>query len=172
MSILTGFFEEQVVLTMNLIRSGYFRAGLAVLALAFSGCSSNAPPWASVNQSVIDQAEVTGRTRELPAVSVPMALGDGVPVEAAKLPTMTIAPGVTARLAWGRGALLERVEMQADSVYPEQTLAEELIIIGQDGSATVEFDGKSAELSKDQVLYLQPGAKRSVKAGSQGWKAF
>ena len=157
---------------MNLMRSGYSRAGLAVLALTVAGCSSDAPQWASVNQSVIDQAKVTGRTRELPAVSVPMVLGDGEPVEAAKLPTVTIAPGVSAKLAWGRGALLERVEMQADAVYPEQTLGEELIIIGQDGSATVEFDGKTAELKKDQALYLQPGAKRSVKAGSKGWKAF
>ena len=107
---------------MNLMRSGYSRAGLAVLALAVSGCSSDAPPWASVNQSVIDQAKVTGRTRELPEVSVPMVLADGEPVEAAKLPAVTIAPGVSAKLAWGRGALLERVEMQADAVYPEQTL--------------------------------------------------
>src|SRR5688572_16508936 len=157
---------------MNVMRSGYSRAGLAVLALAVSGCSSDAPPWASVNQSVIDQAKVTGRTRELPELSVPMVLADGEPVEAAKLPAVTIAPGVSAKLAWGRGALLERVEMQADAVYPEQTLGEELIIIGQDGSATVEFDGKTAEMGKDQALYLQPGTKRSVKAGAKGWKAF
>src|SRR5687767_2153835 len=128
---------------MNLTRSGYLRAGLAVLVLWAAGCSGTGLEWASVNQSVIDQAKVTGRTRELPSVTVPMALGDGAPVEAAKLPTVTIAPGVSAKLAWGRGALLERVEMQADAVYPVQTLGEELIIIGQDGSATVEFDGKS-----------------------------
>jgi gluconolactonase len=62
--------------------------------------------------------------------------------------------------------------MQPGSVYPEQTLAEELIIIVQDGSATVEVDGKTSELPKDHVLYLQPGAKRIVKAGPTGWKAF
>ena len=101
-----------------------------------------------------------------------MALADGEPLEAAKLPSATIAPGVSATLTWGRGALLERIEMQADAVYPEQTLGEELIMIGQDGSATVEFDGKTAELSKGQALYLQPGARRSVKADPQGWKAF
>jgi gluconolactonase len=152
---------------MNLVR-----VGVAVLVLAVSGCSNGQPQWASVNQSVIDQAKVKGRTRELPAVSVPMVLADGAPVEAAKLPSVMLAPGVTAQLAWGRGALLERIEMQADAVYPEQTLGEELIMIGQDGSATVEFDGKTAELSKGQALYLQPGAKRSVKAGANGWKAF
>ena len=96
-----------------------------------------------------------------------MLLADGEPVERAKLPTITIAPGVAATLGWGRGALLERVEMQPGAVYPEQTLGEELIIIVQDGSATIEFDGKTAELTKDQVLYLQPGAMRSVKAGAE-----
>jgi gluconolactonase len=79
---------------------------------------------------------------------------------------------VTAKLAWGRGALLERVEMQPEAVYPEQTLGEELIVIGQEGSARIEFDGKAVELSSDQVLYLQPGAKRSVKAGPKGFKSF
>jgi quercetin dioxygenase-like cupin family protein len=90
------------------------------------------------------------------------------PVEAGKLPTVTIAPGVTATLSWGRGALLERVEMRPDAVYPSQTLGEELIVIAQEGSATIEFDGKTAELTKDHVLYLQPGSVRSVKAGAKG----
>ena len=88
------------------------------------------------------------------------------------MPTATIAPGVSATLGWGRGALLERLEMQPGAVYPEQTLGEELIVIGRDGSATIEFDGKTTELLKDQVLYLQPGTRRTVKAGQQGWKAF
>jgi gluconolactonase len=101
-----------------------------------------------------------------------MALRDGEPVEAGKLPSATLAAGVTAKLWWGRGALVERVEVQPDASYPEQTLGEELIIIGHDGSATVQFDGKTAEIGKDDVLYLQPGMKRSVKAGAKGWKAF
>jgi gluconolactonase len=50
--------------------------------------------------------------------------------------------------------------------------AEELIVIGKEGSARIEFDGKTAELTNDQVIYLQPGTKRSVKAGPKGFKAF
>jgi gluconolactonase len=150
----------------------YLKAALAGLVLATVGCSSDEPPWAAINQSVIDQNKVTGRTRQLPPVTVPMLLADGEPVEGATLPTVTIAPGVTARLAWGRGALLERVEMQPGAVYPEQALGEELILIVQAGSGIVSFDGKTAELTKDHVLYLQPGAKRSIKAGPGGWTAF
>ena len=75
------------------------------------------------------------------------------------------SPGAAARCS-------SRSRCKPGAVYPEQTLGEELIVIVQDGSATVEFDGKTAELTKDHVLYLQPGAKRSVKAGPNGWKAF
>jgi gluconolactonase len=139
--------------------------------MLLAGCA-NDPPWHDVNQRVIAQNNVTGRTRELPAVSVPMVLADGEPVERGTLPVITIAPGVTAALGWGRGALLERVEMAPNAVYPAQTLAEELIIVVEDGSATIEFDGRSVELTRDHVLYLQPGAVRSVKAGAAGWKAF
>jgi gluconolactonase len=152
------------------LRSGFSSAVVGLLAVA--GCSSGGPEWVSRNQSVIDEHKITGRTRDIPAVNVPNVLSPGEPVENATLPTAQIAPGVVARLAWGRGALLEQVEMQPNAVYPEQTLGEELILIVRDGSATMEFDGKTVELEKDHVIYLEPGVKRTVKAGSNGWKAY
>jgi hypothetical protein len=42
------------------------------LLLVAAGCSDRYPEWAARNQQVIDKARVTGRTRELPAVTVPM----------------------------------------------------------------------------------------------------
>src|SRR5690606_27654408 len=75
-------------------------------------------------------------------------------------------------LGWGRGALLERLEMQPETTYPEQTLGEELFIIVQDGSATIDVDGQSLSIAKDQALYLPPGAVRSMKAGAKGLLAF
>jgi gluconolactonase len=153
--------------------SAFSRLRAAAAALIFAGgCSSDVPQWADANRRVIEQNNVKGRTREVPTVSVPITLADGVPVEAGTLPSVTIAPGVVATLGWGRGALLERVEMRPDAVYPSQTLNEELIVIGREGSATIEFDGKTAELTKDRALYLQPGSVRSMKAGAKGWKAF
>jgi gluconolactonase len=160
---------------MNVSRAICVRAALATLTLAGAACTnggSSDEAWRDANQKVVDQHKVAGRERELPAVSVPMTLAAGVPVERSALTTVTIAPGVSATLGWGRGALLERVEMQPGAAYPSQTLTEELIIVVQDGSATIDVGGKSMELSKDQVLYLQPGAVRSMKAGSSGWKAF
>ena len=164
---------------MNLSRSLVIRAVVATFAIVAAACSSNGgsgrasgEAWRDVNQRVIDQHKVGGREREVPDLAVPMTLDAGVPVERSALATVTIAPGVSATLGWGRGALLERVEMQPGASYPSQTLTEELIIVVHDGSATIDVGGKSMELSKDQVLYLQPGAVRSMKAGSNGWKAF
>ena len=157
---------------MEHVRRASFRAALAGVAMIVAGCSGGGSPWEAINQRVIDQHAIAGRTRELPAVTVPMALVEGDPVERARLPSVTIAPGVTATLGWARGALLERVDMQPAAVYPSQTLSEELIIVVQDGSATIEFDGKTAELTRDRVLYLQPGAVRTMRAGPNGWKAF
>ena len=163
---------------MNVSRSVRVRAALATaLTIVVAGCTNNSggssdEAWREANQRVVDQHKVGGREREVPVVTVPMTLVAGVPVERSVLTTVTIAPGVSATLGWGRGALLERVEMQPGAAYPLQTLNEELIIVVQDGSATIDVGGKSMELSKDQVLYLQPGAVRSMKAGSNGWKAF
>jgi gluconolactonase len=145
---------------------------LVALAIVAAGCADGRPEWSDRNQRVIDQHAITGRARELPDVSVPMTLVAGEPVERSTLPSVEIAPGVAATLGWGRGALLERVEMQPEAVYPPQTLNEELIIVVQDGSATIDVGGKTMELVKDAVLYLQPGAIRSMKAGTSGWKAF
>ena len=145
---------------------------LVLLPVLCVACADDRPGWEAVNQRVIAEHKVTGRTRELPSLSVPRALTDGVPVERGTLPTITIAPGVTASLGWGRGALVERLEMQANAAYPSQTLAEELFIVVQDGSATIDVGGKTAELTKDHAIYLQPGAVRSMKAGANGLRAF
>ena len=107
---------------------GVCLAGVVYVA----ACSSGAPGWAQRNQRVIDEFTITGRARDLPSVGVPVALVPGQPVETSTLPTATLAPGVVAKLAWGRGAMLEQVDMHAGAVYPEQTLAEELIVIVRD----------------------------------------
>jgi gluconolactonase len=157
---------------MNYTKRGIGLAAFAGIFLAITGCSSNDPPWKARNQAVIKEHNLTGRTRKLPTVTVPLALKDGEPVLAADLPKVTLAPGVEAQLAWGRGALLERVQMQAGATYPSQTLGEELIIVVTAGTARVEIDGKALELAKDNVLYLAPGTKRTVLAGPAGWQAF
>src|SRR5215207_2567295 len=94
------------------------RCAPVLLLLVVAGCAGGKPAWEDRNKRVIDEHKITGRTRELPPLTVPMVLADGEPVERGKLPTITIAPGVTASVGWGRGALVERVDMQAGASYP------------------------------------------------------
>ena len=44
--------------------------------------------------------------------------------------------------------------------------------IVQEGSATIDVDGKALALAKDQAIYLQPGSVRSMKAGANGLVAI
>ncbi len=143
-----------------------------VIACAMAGCSRHEAPWAARNQGVIDQYQIKGRTREIAEVKLPMALVDGEPKVTADLPLAAIAPGVEARLAWGRGALLERVSMEPGAEYPAQKLGEELIVIVTGGSASLDVDGKTLQLARDNVIYLTPGNTRSMKAGQDGLQAF
>jgi gluconolactonase len=157
---------------MKILERGFRYAALIGIAIASAACSNAEPPWSARNKAAIEANHVTPRTRQLPQVDVPLALPDGQPVATAALPAAHIATGVEAQLAWGRGALLERVKMQPDAVYPSQKLDEELIIIVTAGSGSVEFDGRTVEMNKDQVLYLAPGSTRTVRAGAQGWQAI
>jgi gluconolactonase len=158
---------------MKNLRRGVCLAALAGIVLTATGCSNHkAPAWAARNQAVIAEHKITGRTRELPEVKVPLALRDGEPMVLAELPVAKIAPGVTAKLAWGRGALAERLSMDAGAEYPAQTLGEELIIVVTAGSGTLELDGKTLQLAKDNAVYLVPGSKRSLKAGPEGLQSF
>jgi gluconolactonase len=163
---------QPVRITRAIYRPAILRVAILGLPLLLAACSGDRAPWMDRNQKVIDEYKVTGRTRELPPLSVPNVLTDGLPVERAKLPVITIAEGVTATLGWGRGALVERVEMLPGASYPAQTLNEELFVIVQEGSATIDVDGKPLALAKNQAIYLQPGSVRSMKAGANGLVAI
>ena len=56
------------------------RVVMVLVPLLLAGCSGDKTPWAARNQQVIDQYKVTGRARELPALSVPTIFTDGLPV--------------------------------------------------------------------------------------------
>ena len=90
----------------------------------------------------------------------------------AALPKVILAPGVTARLAWSKGAMLAVLEMEGGSVYPVQELGEELITVVREGSATCLSGEEALALEQDSLVYLTPGTQRSLKAGPDGLKAL
>ncbi|MEO5924228.1 MAG: SMP-30/gluconolactonase/LRE family protein [Bryobacteraceae bacterium] len=146
----------------------------ASIVFSFTACSSGSggtEPWRDTNAKLEEKYNLKMRSRSVPQTEVPLPeVAKAQPLSA--LPKAAIAPGVTASLTWGKGALLATLVMDKDSVYPSQQLNEEVITVVREGSATVEVGGKILELAKDSVLYLTPGAARTLKAGPDGFQAL
>jgi gluconolactonase len=160
--------------------SGYTMSGrslvLPVAALfALTACSRNSAenePWREANSRLERQHNIKMRSRSIPQTDVPLRLEPGKAERLSALQKATLAPGVTATLAWGKGVLLEVLEMEKGAAYPSQQLAEEVITVVREGSGTCEAGGKTLELAANSVLYLNPGTTRILKAGPQGMKAL
>ncbi|MSO23245.1 MAG: gluconolaconase [Acidobacteria bacterium] len=145
---------------------------LPLLVFLISCGSEKVEGWKARNAEVIKKNNVKGRERKVPTTEVKLKLEPGKVYESQQLPKITISPGVTASASWGAGTLLEMLEMEKESTYPEQALNEELITVVQEGSGTYTVGDKSLELVKDSVLYLTPGTKRAIKAGPNGLKSI
>ena len=128
--------------------------------------------WAGRNAEYIAEKGLTSREREVPEPEVAVAMEAGKVYATADLPGIAIAEGVKASISWGRGTLLEWLEMEPGALYPEQTLPGELITAGQGGSAICEVDGREVELGGRSFLYLTDGMRRTLRAGADGFAAM
>lgn len=143
-----------------------------LMSLASCSRSGGNEPWSAKNAQLISKLNLKTRERVVPATDVPIAMEAGKPQPADTLKKVIIASGVSANLAWSKGAMLEILDMQPNSSYPEQKLAEEVFTAIQEGSATCTVDGQALELQANSLLYLTPDMTRSLKAGPNGAKAL
>ena len=137
-----------------------------------SKASDKSDQWRVRNAVVVKQNSLKTRDRTIPVTDVPLKLEPGQVYGADSLPVIAIAEGVSATVAWGHGALLELLTMKPEARYPKQVLAEELLVVIQEGSATCEVGDKTLRLNRDNVLYLTPGTARRLVAGRDGLKAI
>lgn len=128
--------------------------------------------WRPRNAAVVKAHNLSTRDRTIPETDVPLGLIPGKAYASSELPVIDLAAGVKATVSWGAGVMVELVEMEAEASYAELALNEEVITIVQEGSATCIVGNQTYELTKDSLLYLTPGARRSLKAGSDGLKAI
>jgi gluconolactonase len=112
------------------------------------------------------------QARIVSETNVPIVMEPGRVHPLASLPSIALAPGVAARLAWSKGALLEVLEMEAGATCPAQRLNEELITYVREGSATCVVGDQSLRLEQGSLLYLTPGTARSLRAGPKGLGAL
>ncbi|MDH4196475.1 MAG: gluconolaconase, partial [Candidatus Aminicenantes bacterium] len=158
---------------------------LTVVGLCFlySGCGKK-PDWAAKNGRLIADQKLATRTRDdIPAVRLKPNLADGVVANIASLPAVELAPGVKARLYWGKGNLVAWLTFDPGATTAEETLPAERIMVvtrGEVGqllggnSVTVRAipretpDGTHGGTPKNEFVYLEKGSKNCVQAGSGG----
>ena len=125
---------------------------LAAAAVVLTGCAKKTggdEPWKEARNRLIQQHNIKARTRTIPATEMPLAMDPGKVRPQSALPKAAIAAGVTATLAWGRGAMVEWLTMDKGATYPSQQLNEEVITVVREGSGTCDAGGKELPLDKD-----------------------
>ena len=163
------------------------RTILAVLAAGVilwpSACAKK-PDWAAKSEELIAAQNLAVRTRDdIPAVRLKPRLEDGVVTPVASLPETVIAPGVKARLYWGKGNLVAWLTFDPGAAIPREILPSERVMvvmkgeIGQlIGESTVAMravprqapDGTHGGTPKNEFVYLEKGAPNAVQAGPDG----
>lgn len=157
----------------------------AGLLLGLAACADK-PDWATKNEKLIVAQNLSVRARaDIPAARLKPSLADGFVTPDAALPETELAPGVKARLYWGKGNLVAWLTFAPGAKIPEEALPSERIMvvtkgeIGQllgDGTVTMRAvpreapDGTHGGTPKNEFVYLEKGARNGVTAGPAGAK--
>lgn len=164
-----------------------FGLPVAFLVAATVGCNSaEKPSWSGLNEQIIKQYNVKGRTRaDIPDAKVTANLEGGKVTPITSLPNTELAKGITAKAYWGKGALMSFITMEANAAFPESKIVGERFLYVLEGNVTEWVSGKQTALkavARDnpdgihgatpvrEFVYLQKDAKTAVTAGSAGAK--
>jgi len=152
----------------------------AVLMTCVFGCSRE-PSWKKINDRVIKEQNVTIRTRtDIPETNVTPSLEPGQIINKANLPAVQLAAGVTGKMYWGKGALVNWVTMEPNAEIPKETLPGERIMVIWKGAVEQLVNGEYVPMKcystvtnwtntpHRDFVYLRQGDDNGVKAGPEG----
>lgn len=151
--------------------------------LSSTGCSKKGD-WKAVNKKIIKEHSIEGRNRDdIPETNVVSNLDPGVVTNIAKLPVTEIAPGVQARMYWGKGNLISWMIMEPLAEIPQEILPSERLMFVRGGSVEQLINGKFVSMyasereepdgihggtPRNDFVFLEKGSENVVKAGDQG----
>ena len=111
---------------------------LAVAAVAVAHESE----WGALNAELVGQHGIKERSLAYQTeTGILSNLADGVVTPASEAITIDMAPGVTGRMYWGRGNLVNTVTMDPKAQIPRETSPGERIMIMLEGSLEQWIDG-------------------------------
>ena len=151
-----------------------------VCTLLFPGCSRE-PSWKSSNDRILKEKNITLRTRgDIPDTGAVPSLAPGQVIGKAELPDVTLAPGVTCKMYWGKGALINVMSMKPGAEIPKETLPGERLMLVWKGSVDQLINGQSVTMRQYNMVtnwtstphrdfvYLRKGSENAMKAGEEG----
>jgi len=157
---------------------------LAIAAVLLAAACAKEPPWKAKNDRLIKEKNLAVRTRtDIPKSNVVPNLEPGVVTPLAKLPATELAPGVKAKIYWGKGVLVAKTILDAGAEITAETLPSERLMIVMKGSVRQlikgewallraaprdEPDGTHGRTPKNEFVYLEKGAPNALKAGDEG----
>ncbi|MDH3371790.1 MAG: SMP-30/gluconolactonase/LRE family protein [Gammaproteobacteria bacterium] len=146
--------------------------------------NSDAPPWYAVNESLIEQHNVTVRTRDdITPTGIQSNIGEGKVSNIADLAAIELAPGVSAKAYWGSGNLMSFITLEPNAAIPAYTIEGERFMFVLNGDVQESADGElvtlqgverespngvSARMPKKEFIYLEDGATSNITAGPEG----
>lgn len=164
-----------------------FRAVIASLiagVLFWPAACARKPDWAAKNERLIAEQKIAVRTRaDIPAVRLKPGLADGVVTPIGSLPETPLAPGVKARLYWGKGNLVAWLTFEPGAALPRETLPAERIMVVMKGEVRQLLgggpvamravpreapDGTHGGTPRNDFVYLEKGSPNGVEAGLAG----
>jgi gluconolactonase len=162
-----------------------FTGLLAVCLLILSQCTP-APEWQKKNNELIKQYSLTERQLTgLPKTKVVSNLKAGKVTTLDSISTVTLYPGVTAKLYWGIGTMTGVLTLEPNAKIPEEVLPVDRFLFVIDGEVSQLIDGKEVKMinvkreaqdgthsitARVDFVYLEKGRKNALTAGPAGAK--
>ncbi|MDA0335306.1 MAG: SMP-30/gluconolactonase/LRE family protein [bacterium] len=166
------------------LRAGALLIAATTLAVATAAVAHEAD-WGALNAELVGQHGIKERSLAYQTeTGILSNLTDGVVTPASEAVTIDMAPGVTGRMYWGRGNLVNTVSMDPRAEIPRETSPGERIMIMLEGSLEQWIDGvwvpmertaieptfyfSTGVVGRQDALYLEAGAQSAVRAGADG----
>ena len=156
---------------------GTFMLALGLALVLIAGCGGE-----QADQTPGElNTKIDARTRDdIPETGITSNLTPGAATKKESLPSISIADGVTAKIAWGTGAMMAWLTLEPGAAIPEETLTSERLMVVWEGAVDQLINGSYTTMRayvhnavltsaphKD-LVYLPAGTKNGMKAGPDG----
>jgi len=137
------------------------RTAVCLLVLACGqGCTAE-QEWKAENDNLIQKHGITVKTRDdIPETGIAPNLKPGEGKTVDLLPVTEIAPGISARMYWHKGALVCLTTLAPDAELPEETLPSERFMIVQKGLVRQLVNDAPVEMKAIEAERMTPVSGR------------